>query len=198
MKIGFLGGTFNPPHNGHLYLAKVWRERLALDRFLIIPTGTPPHKAQADVPAETRLEMCRLAAEETGGLLEASDLEVRRSGRSYSVLTLKELHAMYPGSGIFMVMGADMFVSLETWYHFDELKTLATFCTMPRDGITADALELHRQRLAAAGCEGVVADVPELPLSSTEIRERVKAGLPIDSLTPPAVARYIREKQLYI
>ena len=142
MRIGFLGGTFNPPHNGHIHLAREWSSRLALDRFLITPTGTPPHKAAADVPGEMRLEMCRIAAEESGGLLEAFDFEVRRSGqKSYSVITLSALHALYPDSEIFMVMGADMFVSLESWYDFDRLKTLATFCTMPRDGITPRQLE---------------------------------------------------------
>ena len=80
MKIGFLGGTFNPPHNGHLLLAEEWSRRLSLDRFLMTPTGTPPHKQPSEVPAETRLAMCRIAAEESGGLLEAYDFEVRRSG----------------------------------------------------------------------------------------------------------------------
>ena len=142
MRIGFFGGTFNPPHNGHLHLARRWSDRLALDKFLIIPTGTPPHKEASDVPGEMRLEMCRIAAAESGGLLEVSDFEVRRSGKSYSVITLAALHETYPDSDIYMVMGADMFVTLETWYDFERLKTLATFCTMPRDGVSA--AELNR------------------------------------------------------
>ena len=128
MRIGVLGGTFNPPHNGHINLAREWSRRLRLDRFLITPTGTPPHKEDSDVPAEIRLEMCRIAAEESDFMLETFDFEVRRSGqKSYSVITLSELHELYPGSDIFMVMGADMFVSLESWYDFERLKTLATF-----------------------------------------------------------------------
>ena len=78
MKIGFFGGTFNPPHNGHINLARHWSDRLSLDKFLIIPTGTPPHKEQSDVSGEMRLEMCSIAARESGGLLEVSDFEVRR------------------------------------------------------------------------------------------------------------------------
>ena len=171
MKIGFLGGTFNPPHNGHLLLAEEWSRRLSLDRFLMTPTGTPPHKQPSEVPAETRLAMCRIAAEESGGLLEAYDFEVRRSGeKSYSVLTLSALCEKYPDSRLYMVMGADMFLSLESWYDFDRLKTLATFCTVPRDGVSAARLERHRLHLRERGCEGLVADIPETDISSTEIR----------------------------
>ena len=198
MRIGFLGGTFNPPHNGHIHLAREWSSRLALDRFLITPTGTPPHKAAADVPGEMRLEMCRIAAEESGGLLEAFDFEVRRSGqKSYSVITLSALHALYPDSEIFMVMGADMFVSLESWYDFDRLKTLATFCSVPRAGISARQLENHRLHLKPRGCEGLVADVPEMELSSSEIRRRVNEGEPITGLVPSGVERYIDSHGLY-
>lgn len=198
MRIGFLGGTFNPPHNGHINLAGQWSRRLNLDRFLITPTGTPPHKQQSDVSGEARLAMCRIAAEQTGGLLEAFDYEVRRSEqKSYSVITLSALHELYPDSEIFMVMGADMFVTLESWYDFDRLKTLATFCTMPRDGIDAMRLEAHRLHLREVGCEGLVADVPEMNISSSEVRRRVSEGLPISGLVPEGVERYIYEHGLY-
>lgn len=198
MRIGFFGGTFNPPHNGHLNLARHWSRRLALDKFLLIPTGTPPHKAASDVPGETRLAMCRIAAAESGGLLEVSDFEVRRAGRSYSVITLAALHEAYPDSDIYMVMGADMFVTLESWYDFERLKTLATFCTMPRDGVSAQALNEYRAHLAAVGCRGLVADEPELDISSSAIREKVQAGQPITGLVTPGVERYIIEKGLYL
>ena len=197
MRIGFFGGTFNPPHNGHLRLAEVWRERLALDRFLMIPTGTSPHKTPADVPGETRLAMCRLAAREAGDWLQTSDFEVRREGRSYSVITLTALHEQYPDSDFYMIMGADMFLSLETWYDFERLKTLATFCAMPRDGVSAGELEAYATHLAAIGCPGMVADVPPMDVSSSGIRERVRKGLPIDGLVPTSVARYIAENRLY-
>ena len=197
MRIGFFGGTFNPPHNGHLHLARRWSDRLALDKFLIIPTGTPPHKEASDVPGEMRLEMCRIAAAESGGLLEVSDFEVRRSGKSYSVITLSALHETYPGSDIYMVMGADMFVTLETWYDFERLKTLATFCTMPRDGVSAAELNRYRRHLARVGCTGIVADEPEVNISSSAIRQRVKNGLSIEEMVPSGVERYIREHGLY-
>ncbi len=198
MRLGFLGGTFNPPHNGHINLAREWSGRLSLDRFLITPTGTPPHKQPSDVPAEMRLEMCRIAAEQSGGLLEAFDFEVLRSGqKSYSVITLTELHRLYPDCEIFMVMGADMFVTLESWYDFDRLKTLATFCTMPRDGIDTAQLEAHRLHLMQSGCKGLIADVPEMNISSSEIRRRVSEGLPIGGLVPEGVERYIAAHGLY-
>ena len=198
MRIGFLGGTFNPPHNGHLNLAKAWSQRLELDRFLITPTGTPPHKQSSEVPGKIRLEMCRIAAEQSGGLLEAFDYEVRRSGqKSYSVITLSALHELYPDSEIFMVMGADMFVSLESWYDFDCLKTLATFCTMPRDGIDFGQLEKHRLHLQSVGCRGLVANLPEMDISSSVIRRRVSEGKSIHGLVPDGVEKYIFTRGLY-
>lgn len=198
MRIGFLGGTFNPPHNGHMNLARAWNERLQLDRFLMTPTGTPPHKQPSEVPGEQRLEMCRIAAEESDGLLEAYDFEVLRSGqKSYSVITLSALHEEYPCCGIYMVMGADMFLSLESWYDFDCLKTLATFCTMPRDGVSFEQLEAHRLHLKSVGCEGLVADLPEMVLSSSEIRRRVSEGESIHGLVPAGVEKYIYAHGLY-
>ncbi len=198
MKIGFFGGTFNPPHNGHLNLAQLWSKRLDLDKFLIIPTGMPPHKANSDVPAEVRLEMCKLAAQDSDGLLEVSDFEVKRSGKSYSVITLGALHEMYPNSEIYMVMGADMFVTLETWYNFDKLKTLATFCTMPRDGVFTDELNQYREHLAEVGCKGIVADEREVDISSSKIRDMVKNSQPISGLVPPSVERFIYQNRLYL
>lgn len=198
MKIGFFGGTFNPPHNGHINLARQWSRRLSLDKFLIIPTGTPPHKAKSDVSGEMRLEMCRLAAKDSGGLLEVSDFEVKRSGKSYSVITLNALHEFYLDSDIYMVMGADMFVTLETWYDFDRLKTLATFCTMPRDGVSAQELHKYCAHLAEIGCMGIVADEPEVDISSSQIRDMVKRSQSISGLVPPEVERYIYDNRLYL
>lgn len=198
MKIGFFGGTFNPPHNGHINLARHWNERLHLDKFLIVPTGTPPHKEQSDIPGEMRLEMCRIAAEESGGILEASDFEVKRGGKSYSVITLEAIHKAYADSEVYMVMGADMFVTLETWYDFDRLKTLAIFCTMPRGGISTEQLEKYKVRLEKLGGRGIVADEPEMDISSSAIRERVRSFLPIDGLVCAGVEKYIYEHGLYI
>jgi len=142
--------------------------------------------------------MCRIAAEESGGILEAWDYEVKRSGqKSYSVLTLSALKELYPDSELFMMMGADMFVSLESWYDFDRLKTLATFCTVPRDGVSFQQLEAHRIHLKSVGCEGLVADMPEMELSSTEIRRRVREGEPIHGLVPESVEKYIDSHGLY-
>lgn len=197
-KIGILGGTFDPPHNGHIRLAREWGSRLSLDRFLMIPTGTSPHKDAASASAEDRLEMCRMAAEETDGLMEACDFEVKRSGqKSYSVLTLAAMRERYPDSELFMIMGADMFVTLESWYDFDRLRTLATFCTMPREGVTFEQLEAHRLHLRDAGCRGLVADVPRMDVSSTEIRRRISEGLPITGMVPAGVERFIYAKGLY-
>jgi nicotinate-nucleotide adenylyltransferase len=169
-----------------------------LEKFLIIPTGTPPHKADSDVPAEMRLEMCRLAAADSDGLLEVSDFETRRSGKSYSVITLNALHELYPDSDIYMIMGADMFITLETWYDFERLKTLATFCTMPRNGVSADELNEYCIHLSEVGCRGIVADVPKVDISSSEIRNMVEKSQSISGLVPPSVERYIHDNRLYL
>ncbi len=198
MKIGVLGGTFNPPHNGHINLAQQWRRRLELDKFLIIPTGTPPHKEPSEVSAQMRLEMCKLAAEDSQGLLEASDFEVRRKGKSYSVITLSALKSAFPDSEIYMVMGADMFVTLESWHDFDTLRKLAVFCTMPRSGVSADDLVRHCRHLSDVGCRGIVADEKELDISSSRIRDMVKNSAPIDGLVPKRVKQYIYQHHLYV
>ena len=113
------------------------------------------------------------------------------------MLTLAAMKERFPGCELFMIMGADMFVTLESWYDFDRLKTLATFCTMPRDGVTFEQLERHRLHLLEVGCRGLVADVPQMDVSSTEVRRRVSEGLPISGMVPEGVERFIYAKGLY-
>jgi nicotinate-nucleotide adenylyltransferase len=197
MKTGVLGGTFNPIHNSHLYLAEQFRERLGLDRVLLIPTNTPPHKSAAKLAsAEDRLAMCRLAAEDYPAFA-VCDYEAARPGQSYTYLTLAHLREQYPADEFFFLMGADMFLTVQSWRQPEKIYRLATLCAAARQGGETAALEAHRPLLEAAGATCKVLDFPPQPLSSTEIRAAVSAGRPIESMTPPSVAAYIRAHGLY-
>lgn len=197
MRIGMLGGTYDPIHNGHIMLGKQFAAQLKLDKVLIIPTGTPPHKEASGTPASVRLEMCRLAAKDSGDIFETSDMEIVRGGKSYSYLTLCDLCDTYPESELFLIMGADMFMTMETWYRFDDLKKLATFCTVPRDDILMDTLNDYALRLEELGCSSCVTNVQLPQISSTQIRSNIGEGKPITGLVPESVERYIIENGLY-
>ena len=136
MKIGIYGGTFNPPHLGHVTAARAVFELLKLDKLLLIPAGLPPHK---DLPAgsptpQQRLEMTRLAAEQTGlgGKTEVLDLEVHRQGKSYTSDTLKALKALYPDDELWLLMGTDMFLTLQAWHEPGKILSLAGIAAFGR------------------------------------------------------------------
>lgn len=197
-RIGVLGGTFNPIHNGHIRLAAAFRDRLELDRVLLVPVSTPPHKhGEMMQPGADRLAMCRLAAADVPGL-EASDIELCRGGTSYTVDTLRALHGRYPAARLYFLMGADMFLTLEQWRDFPVIARLAVLCTLPRHPDEGRALHGYANRLAARyGAECVVADIPPMELSSTRVREQIMTHGGAPGSLPPAVAEYIRERGLY-
>jgi nicotinate-nucleotide adenylyltransferase len=194
--VGILGGTFNPPHIAHLVCAQEALAQLELDRVLLVPVATPPHKAlPADPGPEVRLEMCRLAAGEDSRL-EVSDIEVRRGGSSYTVATLEELHASHPEHELTFIAGGDMAASLPDWREPERVLELARFAVAERDG--AQRAEIEARTAALRGRDRIeFFDMPRLDLSSSEIRARVAAGRPIRWLVPDAVAGYIAEHGLY-
>ena len=197
-KIGVFGGTFNPVHNGHLNMAEGFFRHLGLDRVLMIPVWSPPHKSAAElIDAPLRLEMCRLAAR-ARPWLEISDLEIRRQGKSYTVDTLRELSAAYPQASFYLLMGADMFRTMEQWRGFREIIRDATLCCAARHegelcGMKRFAQELGEKYHALCRVE----NIPVLELSSTEIRERLAAGGDVNGCVPPEVLSFIRENGLY-
>ena len=127
-RIGIYGGTFNPPHLGHMQAVREFAKQLNLDRVLMIPAAVPPHKAlPAGSPdAETRLHLCRLAAADLP-FVEVSDLELHRSGKSYTAVTVQELHRLYPEDELVLLMGTDMFLTFDQWR---EPKTIAGLATL--------------------------------------------------------------------
>ncbi len=195
MKTGVLGGTFNPPHNGHLAAAKHVREALGLDRVLFIPTNLPPHKKipEGSATAQQRCEMVRLMAEPYDWA-ELCDIEVRRGGASYTVDTLHALHdAGY--DDLTLIVGTDMLLSFDVcWRAPEEIARLARLAVVARDVNDQQALrdkaELLRRTMNA---KISLIDAPALPLSSTDVR---RIGF-FEQMTPPPVAAYIRENRLY-
>lgn len=201
MKIGIFGGTFNPIHAGHMAAAKFAMEYLQLDRLYLIPAGMPPHKALAeDTPSvEHRLNMAKLAAGAIGKNAKALDIELRRTGKSYTLDTLRELKALHPEDRLYFFMGTDMFLTFQKWYKPEEIVKLCTICAFGRsEADTEELFAVQREYLAATYQADVITIVlPKIvEISSTQLRERLKSGGGSDFLHP-AVYGYILREGLY-
>ena len=201
MKIGLYGGTFNPIHMGHMAAAKFAAEYLGLDILYLIPAGLPPHKALAeDTPeAEHRMNMTRLAAGAIGSYAKALDIELRRTGKSYTLDTLHEIRAMHPEDELYFFMGTDMFLTFQKWYHPEEIVKLCTICAFGRSEKDTEELfavqrDYLRRTLDAKIVTIVLPNIVEI--SSTQLRERLKLGGGKDFLHP-AVYGYILREKLY-
>lgn len=188
MRIGILGGTFNPVHLGHLILAETARQALRLDRVLLVPCYRPPHKDGRELAAAAhRLAMVRLAVR--GNLrLSASSIEVERGGRSYTVETLRALHRRYRGRASFVFLtGSDVMPALHQWRRVDEILRLCRFAVATRAG--------HAVHRRPAGVRSF--PMPAVEISARDIRRRIAHGHSIRYLIPDAVAAYIRRHRLY-
>jgi nicotinate-nucleotide adenylyltransferase len=189
-RIGVFGGTFDPPHVGHLVTAVDVRHALALDVVLLVVANEPWQKlgTRPISPAADRVAMVRAAVEGVAGL-EVCDLEIRRGGHSYTADTLAELAELHPGAELFLVVGADAAAGLPTWERVDEVRERCSLVVVDRPGSRAPSVP--------AGWVWTHAQVPRLDVSSTELRDRAHDGRPLDFLLPPAVIACIRERHLY-
>jgi nicotinate-nucleotide adenylyltransferase len=199
LRTALLGGTFNPPHVGHLLCASEAADQLGLDRVVLMPVFSPPHKEVPEDPGpEVRLELCELAAA-GDERLEVSRLELDRGGPSFTVDTLRELHARHPEHDLIFIVGGDMAVSLPTWKEPRTVLELAKLAIAERSGaLRRDIVE----RLTAEYGEDVTErldffDMPRMDVSSSDIRRRVAAGRTIRYLVPDAVADHIARRGLY-
>jgi nicotinate-nucleotide adenylyltransferase len=210
MRIGLFGGSFNPIHFGHLRAAEEVREALKLDLVYLVPASSPPHKAEGDLaPAEHRLQMVRLATKGNRYFM-VSDVEVRRIGRSYTVDTVRHFNAtLRHPSSLVLMMGADLFVELETWKEADELTRLCALAVHTRvtEHETDSALVavLRRFGYNKADDHYVLPNGQTLsfvktsvfPISATMIREKLRRGESIRYLLPAEVEDYIERHSLY-
>lgn len=195
-RLGILGGTFNPPHIGHLACARYAYRQLELRRVLLMPVNSPPHKLVDDDPGpEHRLEMCRLAVAGDYRLL-GSSLEVRRPGPSYTVDTLRAIHASDPSLELTFILGGDVASTLPAWREPEAILELARLAIAERDGAGREQI---REALAPLGAEERISflEMPHIEVSSSLVRERVAAGLPIRHLVSGGVAEYIHKERLY-
>lgn len=213
-RVGLLGGTFNPVHNGHLKAAEEVRKRLGLRRVLFIPSYIPPHKRPAGMASpEDRYAMVRLAVK-AHPAFEASPLEIEAQEKSYSIITLNKVRSLYHDARIFFILGVDAWLEIETWRSYREVLEQCYFIVISRPGYAlAEAARVlpatyAGQMLDLADGGLVSADLLDryriflvpinaLDVSSTDIRRRVKLGQSLSGLVPETVEFYIQKKKLY-
>jgi len=191
-RLGVFGGTFDPPHVGHLALAEWAREELRLDRVLFVPAGMPPHKRVARAAAAHRVAMTRLAIQGNEAF-EIATLEVRRRGPSYTADTIAEIAEANPGAKLWLLMGADMYATFDTWVRPAEISARAALAVALRPGTRRP----RASRVAARGLGVHWLANPALEVSSSAVRARARAGRSLRYLVPDTVARYVGEFGLY-
>jgi nicotinate-nucleotide adenylyltransferase len=196
LRLGLLGGTFNPPHIGHLVCAAEACDQLGLDEVAFIPVNQPPHKEiLGDPGVEARVALTRRAVE-ADSRFWVSRVDADVPGRSYTVDTLKRLHESSPADDLTFIMGGDMAYSLPTWHEPEAVLSLATLGVAEREGIRRADIVEHLAGLA--GAEQIrFFDMPRLDISSSAIRRRVAEGRPIRYLVPDPVAEYIAAEGFY-
>jgi nicotinate-nucleotide adenylyltransferase len=213
-RVGLLGGTFNPVHNGHLHAAEEVRRRVGLRRVLFVPSYIPPHKQSAEIASpEDRFAMVRLAVKEHPAF-EASPIEIDAPETSYSIITLNKVRALYADSLVFFILGIDAFAEITTWRSHRELLAQGRFLVISRPGRRLDEARgaLPADYVGtiadlrddgpftddlADRCRIVLVPIDALDISSTDIRRRARLGQSLAGLVPEAVEFYIMKKKLY-
>lgn len=195
-QIGILGGTFDPIHIGHLWIAEEARDQLGLSEVFFIPAHVSPFKTHIiSASAQARLTMVRLAIADNPAF-RAEPLEIERPGPSYTIDTLRILHSRYPGCPLFLILGSDSLASLAAWREAMALVAMAQIAVYPRSGVCPDLEQLERE-LPGLRAALIELDALKLDISATVIRQRVQDGRSIRYLVPPAVEAYIHEHSLY-
>ncbi len=186
MKIGVLGGTFNPPHIGHLILAQQVLEQLCLDKVFFIPAYRPPHKNSNCLEPKFRLKLIQLAV--TGNpKFQVLDIEIERKGTSYTVDTVAELKKRYQDVTFYLIIGSDLADSFDCWKNPDKIKKMAKLVVAKRRGVSLGQRE-----------DFLFVDINQIEISSSLVRKRIKEAKSIKYLVPEKVERYIRENNLYL
>lgn len=200
MKIGIMGGSFNPIHLGHLMMSEYLREELQLDKVLFIPTGKAPHKSYFEANEWERLKMVQMAVE-SNDFFEVSDIEVKNEEVSYSVDTLKKLILLYPKAEFYFFLGSDILLDLKGWKRFDELARLCKFACAVRPGFEKVSIEVMKSEISYLKekfeAEIYIVETPRYEISSTDLRNRLEENKSVKYLIPEKVYSYVKEKNLY-
>ena len=187
MKIGILGGTFNPIHVGHLILAEEAREKLLLDKIIFVPAATPPHKDISNIAkAQNRFEMLKLALKDNGHF-SVSDIEIKRQGRSYTIDTLREFKKLYPKNELYFIIGSDLLKYLDEWKDLGEIIKMVKFIVATRPGYPLEKIPSYISTLA----------IRAVDISAFEIRNAIKENKSFRYLVPARVFDYINKRKLY-
>lgn len=183
-KIGFLGGTFDPIHKGHIEIARLAAEKAGLDEVILMPAGLPPHKeGDYENSSSHRLNMVRLAAEGEGKI-SVSDYEIKKEGKSYSYLTMEHFKKVYENCELYFILGDEAYCQLDTWKHPERLRKAVKFVVMNREGIEISG-------------DAVSVKFPPIEISSTMVRELIKNGESAEKYLDSKVWKYIKENGLY-
>lgn len=187
MKIGILGGTFNPVHIGHLILAEEAREKLGLDKIIFVPAYLPPHKDTADIaPANERYRMIQLAIK-GNAYFSVSDIETKRDGLSFTIDTLKEFKKSYPSDILYFIIGSDLLNYLDEWKDLKNILTIVKFVVATRPGYALEKIPSYIETMA----------IRAVDVSGFEVRRCIKEHRSFRYLVPEAVFNYINKKRLY-
>ena len=203
MRIGIFGGTFNPPHKGHVRIVEKMTEELNLDKVLIIPNKKPTHKRCDDLADnQHRLEMCKMAF--NNPIYEVSSMEIDRESDSYTIYTLNELAERYPDDEFFLIIGSDMFLIFNKWYKHKELLERCTLCVASRDNddtikqlraYAFDTLGIYIKELDGKHIH--ISPMSAYEVSSSDIRARIAEGKSIYGMTDPGIIEYMEKNKLY-
>lgn len=192
MKILLYGGTFDPPHWGHINNLRAAMQAVQPDKVIVMPAGIPPHKAASATPGSLRLQMCRCFLQ-LGEQVEISDWEITHEGKSYTVNTLRMLHSTYPDAQLYLTVGSDMLTSFRTWREWQSILQLATLVVESREADDAAMLAESADSLCGDGARVLFARAKPVPMSSSEIRQG-SAGA---EAVPPEVWQIISSRGLY-
>ena len=198
-RYGVLGGTFDPIHNAHLFVAEAVLEELNLDKIIFIPSGIPPHKTSQKVTrSDHRLMMTALAINSNDKFF-VSDIEVNRAGKSYTIQTMRELtEENFCSAEFYFIVGADAFTQIETWAMYEELLKTTKFVVVTRTGSDNKTLEKTIEKCQSNfGANICKVSIPNLEISSTDIRSRIKRGKNVKYLIPSVVVEYISKYNIY-
>lgn len=196
MKLAMFGGSFDPVHNDHIGLCKAMVESLNLDKVVVFPAACSPFKESTQTEDFHRLNMCILAFENIDRV-EVSDFEITKGGKSYTVDTLNFLKEKFPDSELFLITGADAFLTLSDWYKAEEIFSLAHILTVVRDDDNIDILRAKAEEYRVYNAKCTLINTPIGSVSSTKVREALKSKEDVSELLPEIVIDYIKENGLY-